>query len=217
MRHQTIKIILAVVATIATCFLAVYLFNRPAILSVFNLSNSGNIGSAIGGITAPIIGIATIIFLYVTLNRQIDNNSQQQLKNESDIVFLLLNQLDIEYNNFYLNVAKAGVKEKLLGFEALTYHCDSFVKFHNLQYSFKTYHPTVQIIYIIRSFSLIEKRISISNLSTEMKTLFDEKLKLFYEIKLQDPLEKLSTVFNTTPLLTDEATKEIEIFVSNHK
>jgi len=126
-------------------FLSCIFPQSASVLAKLNLSNSGNIGSAIGGITAPIIGIATIIFLYVTLNRQIDSNTQQQLKNESDIVFLLLNQLDIEYNAFYLNVRNKEEKEKLSGFEALTYYCDN-LKFHNLQYSFKTYHITCQII-----------------------------------------------------------------------
>ncbi len=50
-----------------------------------------------------------------------------------------------------------------------------------------------------------------------MKSLFSEKLKLFYEIKLQDSLEKLCSIFNTTQFLTDEATKEIENFVSKHE
>ena len=70
----------------------------PAIWDRLDLTNTSSIGDTIGGITAPLLGIISIIFLYLTLNRQIDSINDQKLKNESDIIFMLLNQLENEYN-----------------------------------------------------------------------------------------------------------------------
>lgn len=217
MRSQIIKVLLFTVVLIIISVFAVVIFTSPTLLNRFNLTETGNIGSTIGGITAPLLGIITTILLYITLNKQIDSITDQRIKNESDMIFLLLNQLDNEYNQFYLNSTSNGVKEKTYGFEALTSYCIAINKFHNLQYSFKEYYTTDQILLIIRSFKLIEKRIDLSLVSKDIKRLFNAKMEIFYSCRLRDPLSKLCQIFNTTEFLTDSATSEIEKFYNSRK
>ena len=217
MRKEFLKIILSTFALFLLCIFAVLLFTSPALLQRLNLAETGNIGSTIGGLTAPLLGMITTILLYLTLNRQIDSIADQKIKNESDIVFMLLNQLDGEYNQFYLNSNNHGADTKTFGYEALTTYCNTINKFHNLKYSFKEYYTTDQILLIIRSFNLIEKRINLASVSKEMKELFKEKLNIFYSCRLKDPLAKLCEVFNTNEFLTDSATAEIELFHNKMK
>src|SRR4051812_26592121 len=88
---------------IGLCFISTALFRQKSLTKLFDLSNSQaqNIGGAIGGMTAPIIGLFSSILLYLALTRQTQSSKEQQLKNESDIIFSLFSQLDEEVNGFY--------------------------------------------------------------------------------------------------------------------
>jgi len=51
-------------------FLSLYIITRPAILNVFDFSNTGSIGDTIGGITAPIINLIGALLVYITFKEQ---------------------------------------------------------------------------------------------------------------------------------------------------
>src|SRR5438094_10642803 len=110
MRTIKMEIILFFCAALVLCFIAVIFFTLPAFVQQLNLSDKSNIGSAIGGITAPIIGIGTAILLYLAFMKQVESNRDQKLKNESDIIFLLMGQLNNEVEQFYHSYSK-GEKE----------------------------------------------------------------------------------------------------------
>lgn len=57
------------------------LLSLPAPVSFFDVSNGGPVGDAIGGITAPIIGLVSIILLCITLKAQKDADYHSQLEN----------------------------------------------------------------------------------------------------------------------------------------
>ena len=119
------KIILLIISLMLLSFFCVWLFTTPAFWQRLELTHTSSIGDTIGGITAPFLGIISIVFLYLTLNRQIDSINDQKLKNESDIIFMLLNQLENEYNQIYMNGTttsdtKTSIPTKFNGHEALT-------------------------------------------------------------------------------------------------
>lgn len=111
----TKKILILSLLLIALSFFSVLLFTSPAVWHRLNLTNTSSIGDTIGGITAPLLGITSTIFLYLTLNKQIDSINDQKLKNESDIIFLLLNQLDNEYNQIYVGETINNIRQKIFG------------------------------------------------------------------------------------------------------
>lgn len=59
------------------------ILTRPAISSILDFTLTGQIGDTIGGITSPIIGILSVILLYLTLKQQNEINAEQ--KNYNDI------------------------------------------------------------------------------------------------------------------------------------
>jgi hypothetical protein len=208
---------------IVVCFISVLLFNLPTFIDSFNLSEENGIGSSIGGITAPVIGIISSVLLYLALTRQTESNVEQKLKNESDIILMLLNQLDNEFNNFYHRIKINNVDNKYVGFDAFNEFCIRITReqdhkiFESQIKSFKSFYESGQIILIIDSFNLIRKRIEISEISEEMKNLFTEKLNSFYETRLKKNLEKLNVIFETHVFFKDEWTEKIKIIVENNK
>jgi hypothetical protein len=219
MKNIIFKTILLIVVLIIIALLLIYILTLPAIWKVFDLTNTSSIGDTIGGITSPLLGIISVIFLYLTLNKQIDSINDQKLKNESDIIFMLFNQLDNEYNQIYLysRVAK-DIKIRRNGHEALVVYCNSVFNNEPGKKKFSQEYMSDSIILVIRSFELIKKRIELSPIKSEMKDLFFKKLETFYLCKLKDPLFKLTASFKRNESLLDEYTLEInELYKSMEK
>lgn len=221
MRNINQQIAIFSVVVILLCFLAVIIFTLPSLIGQFNLSTKGNIGDAIGGITAPLIGIISSILLYMALSRQVESNIDQRLKNESDIIFLLLNQLDSEISNFYFkyNEGKEGKEKeeiKYYGIEGLNEFTRKFrwkYKLNDFDFTFKRLYEANQILLIIRSYILIEKRIELSSLSHDLKKLFNNKLKAIYDCRLKNPFKNINVAFEEHVKMKDEVTDEIQGFI----
>ena len=197
------------------CFASILLFTFPAFVPELNLTSTGEIGDTIGGITAPIVGIISSIFLYLALSKQIESNNEQRLRNESDIIFLLINQLHNEIDRFYSKVTKSGVDMKFTGVEAMNEFANTFATLQFSDFTFKEFFESNQLLMIIKSYKLIEKRIEISDLSIEMKTLFQSKLKTFYDCILKYPLEQINEQVGKSSFLKDEITDEIKKFIQS--
>lgn len=70
--------------SIALVLVGPVIFSLPAICGLFDLSEKGPIGDALGGITAPIIGLASVILLYLTLQEQVKINKEQKRFNDAN-------------------------------------------------------------------------------------------------------------------------------------
>lgn len=205
------------------CFVSTAVFTSNSFFHFFDLSSSKaqNIGGAIGGITAPIIGLFSSILLYLALIKQVESNREQQLKNESDIIFSLFSQLDNEIDNFYYKFEDGKTKVKYTGLEGLAFFASEFRYnydvFHgsNKETFTKVFYEAGFIAIMVDSYNLIKERISISSLSNEMKILFYEKLKSIYNGKLKIPLLSFSEAFDIWIVLEDGTTDKIQKLVKN--
>ena len=90
-----IFLILLIVGSILVGFGATYIFTRPAIFSVFDFSNKGQIGDTIGGITAPIFGLIGFILVFYSFKEQYKAN---QLQIDSLFAQKIDKELSDEYN-----------------------------------------------------------------------------------------------------------------------
>ena len=190
----------------------------PSFLTRFNLSTTGNIGSTIGGITAPILGILSSIFLFITLIKQIESAEKTRLKNESDIIFLLINQLNSEYENFYFKIIKANGSEKkevrYYGFEALNEFASHYPTIQGIEkIKYSSTFGAKQISILINSFSLIHKRIDISQLDDTLKELFQDKIRSIYICKMHDSFKFIQDANNKLNK-TDELIREMQEFIN---
>lgn len=218
------QLLLISVGLIVACFASVLLFTLPALTSKLNLStdNADHIGSAIGGITAPIIGIVSSLLLYLALSRQTESNIEQRLRNESDIVFLLLNQLDHEIDGFYTSQTKtssAGVEKETLtglaGLNVFTTRLRTEYDLTGFEGTFSDLFESGHILMISQSFNLVQSRIGISNLNVATKGLFQSKLETLYNCKLRHNIDNIITTININSNLEDWITKELRAFAIN--
>lgn len=92
MKPHTIKFILGV-GIIAT-LLSPVLLTRDSFWGIFDFTETGQIGDTIGGITAPIVGLVSIILLYITLKEQQDFNAQQVIDNRVNHLLAIQNDLN---------------------------------------------------------------------------------------------------------------------------
>ena len=121
-----------------SCFVFIWIVLKPSMSHGFDLSNQQNIGQAIGGLTAPVVGIASALLLFMTLIYQIQNISRQEVfsqnqhafslnqqqKDEFDIVLSLFSLFMEELNTFhytYNTIALPGKSERIVtsGLEGL--------------------------------------------------------------------------------------------------
>ena len=49
-------------------------FTRDSFLSIFDFSDTGQIGDTIGGITAPFVNLIGAILIYLSFNQQVQAN-----------------------------------------------------------------------------------------------------------------------------------------------
>lgn len=207
---------------IGLCFLSVFIFNLPAIFKSYDLSNSSSIGDSIGGINTPIIGIISSILLYLALSKQTESYIDQKLKNESDLILSLFNQLDLELNSLYFKFKNNNDDVKFNGLEALDEFATRFGISWNINHfrekfsSFKSFYPSGQIIYLIDTINLIDERINSSTLSPEIKNLFKQKLISFYDSKLRDSFEKIDNRIYENSFLEDDWSRKIKTIVAKY-
>lgn len=84
-----------------------------------DFSNTGNIGDTIGGITAPFIGVLSIILLYITFREQRRFNKAQKLSDDWKILSEMQGVInkrieDVEFDMIWPNRASRG--GSILGF-----------------------------------------------------------------------------------------------------
>lgn len=92
MKNYCWKIGLLVLVVIII-IVAPVLFTRPAKYSCFDFSSTGQIGDTIGGITAPIIGLVSILLLYLTLKGQLDFNKSQTKDNRTSQALMMQSEI----------------------------------------------------------------------------------------------------------------------------
>lgn len=225
MKNNNRQILLFAVIIILLCFFVVLVFTLPSFIKQLDLSrdSTSNIGSAIGGLTAPIIGIVSSVLLYLALTRQTESNIDQRLKNESDIIFLLLNQLDQEISSFYYSFTQTKGEQKkefnYTGIQAFHIFVQALNKdfaLSNFRHTFNSFYQAKQILLVLRSFTLIEKRVELSELSSELKEMFLHKLNSVYECRLKESLTMLDEIIDKNPHTKDFSTDEIKSFLKLH-
>lgn len=82
------------VFTIILILIAPFILSLNSFWKWADLSVGDKVGSAIGGITAPIIGVLTSVFLYITLKKQIEFNKKQEALNEQQLQYQITQVLN---------------------------------------------------------------------------------------------------------------------------
>lgn len=239
-----VKILFGSIAIVLpTVILLIYLVTKPAFIANFNLSDTGEIGDTIGGITAPLFNFIAAILIFTSFKEQVKENNRQATirEDEADITHIdsLLNQISIELQSFtveineYNDEGTAIVKsKKYSGVEAFNefsnYLLNDYLYPHNsmkvINHDFYSLENlTTQAHYILSSLTLIIKTIK-NNPSTK-KNLLTHRLHGYYFIKLKYGLNNLvryqmNNIENERPIISNnfiEGFKKVDTFFSQIK
>lgn len=195
--------------------ICVYFFSLPAALNWMNLSHKQDLGNAINGMTAPVIGIIGAWLLYLALTAQLDANSRQKLKNEVDLILMLLNQFEHEFSGLYGRYqVKNAIEGTVNGQEALD---DFSIRFQDYKVqgngeTFRTYKESGQICLLLSSLQIIKHRIESGDLTPENKAIFTKRLTDIFNYKFRVQLNNILKHINEFPYHKDELTGEMEKF-----
>jgi hypothetical protein len=109
---------------------------------------------------------------------------------------------------------KVSTEVRLHGIEAL----DSFVRKLNpddfAKYSFKftSLYQAKQLLLIVNTFDLIDKRLEISFLSPDVKRLFEAKMSSFYSCRSRSALRRISELTIKQPTIADHVSASLVDF-----
>lgn len=198
-KKESMPVIFGFLAVLSFCSLIMVV--HPAIIPNLDLSSNetSNIGSTIGGVVGPIVGMFSAYLLYEALTAQLDANKNQRMKSDLDIVFLLLNQLEKEYDSFNSIQTKGSEKIVLNGYDAISPFCYAFKENASRDGLYKVFKDSVngmKIMYLIRSFMLIRDQIASSVLDEISKGMVEKKLEYYYRAKFKYPISFLTHAFS---------------------
>lgn len=162
---------------------AILLFTLPAFTSNLDLSSSttANIGTTISGITAPILNIISIYFLYVAFTKQQEANDIQRNRNDVDLAFRLLDDVNTELNNFTIKETNGRTQQQTVysGTLALFRYCKPFYDNANRFKFFTEQYESDIIVSILTSYDLMAQKFELASLPMDIaKQFFYSKLKI---------------------------------------
>jgi hypothetical protein len=119
-KHETMKdrkLLYLVFGLLFICIASIWLFTRNVIIDDFKLTQTGQIGDTIGGITSPLINIVGSILVYLSFKEQFRANqiqatalkneiSRNRLKSNAEIILNLYNESKEDFNAIEFNNLK---------------------------------------------------------------------------------------------------------------
>lgn len=209
------------IVSIVTIILLSSLIFLPSLSPIFDLSRNdkSTIASVVANLAAPVLAVISSVLLYLALVKQTESNKFQLEKSELDMCFTLYNQLNSEYTNTTIKKAGTrstnGVKEKYLeiyhGHQALV---ESLHLIRGDEKNFSINFETDKFMSLISTFELTGEAVEKAQISDELKLMFNDKLRKFYQYKLR-------SVFVLTYFLIkdnkDQISKDFMAFVQKNE
>ena len=166
---------------------------QPSLIPLFNLSSSSsaNIGTTIAGITSPLLTLITIYFLYQAFLKQTEGNNFQKVKNDFDIIFLMITDLNSEYDKFEIVENQGHNRNVYTGYKAVIKYCLACIK-----QPFKFFSEKIEsdyLLYLIKTYTIIKDRIALAELDSHSLHLLSEKMQLLFDVKFEVGYKEIAT------------------------
>ncbi len=187
------------IAKIALCLSIAWILGGPWLLtqtrfSILDFTHTGDIGSTIGGITAPVIGLVSAILIYLSFSAQIDANKIAQ--DEANFRYILDEferiKTKIKKYKYYLsNRAPEWGTEK--GSEALITFSENIYDFFELGTKQWIYDGSLDdVYYLLSGYSIFiaeDKRLS---LSKNQRKIVELKIWLYHAENVKKTCDKIA-------------------------
>lgn len=191
-------------------FLSILIFTLPSISWTKDLTgnHNANIATTISGITTPILSAITIYFLYVAFTKQKESNEMQVCKNNADLIFSLLEQVNNDYQLF--SVKSEDHAQTYNGNVAMIKIANKVVPQRSIDGFLSTAYSD-DLLYILTSLELINKQIKDSKLEKPIRDLLKTKYEKFVFTKLYFCLHAINSQYRTL-YKNEPSLKGIEVY-----
>jgi hypothetical protein len=203
MNPSSKNLLLLLAGTILLLFLAVFVFTRPAILSSFDISDKGEIGDVIGGITAPVVGLLGSFLVYLSFYQQLQANKLQReaisneakraqnLKEFSSLLDLYKSIKD-DFNSLVYISALTDNANPPIGRTAIFQLAENIDVYGNRPTILSEQHIIRDYLYLLGLVDLLFERIHNSTIEERDKELTTSLVLYLFYSKLRVPNQKLS-------------------------
>lgn len=235
MKKNDVKTLVIIVsAYVGLCFLAVFLFNSSTFSVDLSGNNSNNTATALSGYTAPVIGLISIILIYLAYSKQTEANNilknqnedlkiqSQVIRKQQSIEFILslFESIDREMKQAFIRItSKTGDKvdeniyKGFRGFLKLHYFInEGYVSGSNLK-SLGQNHHSRMVVAIANSFQILIRAINASGLPENDSEILTEKAQNFYYSKLSITFNMIIDKIDKQLITDDEHVKPIKELV----
>src|SRR6218665_2193064 len=156
MKKTNILIVGALSAVVIISVLTIYIYTAS------QTSDIEKLGTFLGGIGSVIIGLITTVVLIITFFKQEEAGEAQNIKNETDFLLALYNQMERDYDNIVSteHFPESRTTKRYQGQEAVNMFVHDYV-FGDYPENLSDYSSAfeaAQIHGVLKSFSLIKKR-----------------------------------------------------------
>ena len=175
------------------------------------LSGKGEIGNAIGGITAPFVGLIGAILVYLSFEQQIEANKiqrkalrnqilQEQLKSEYDMLEKYLAEIKDEFYKLRYRRSTQAYQpghrrqgEVYKGEDALEAYSDDLTNYGD-GFSDDVVEFEFGVRYLVLLAFSFEEQLKIAIIKEDKKVFFAKKFIYFYEAKIKIQLELINRI-----------------------
>lgn len=201
------QVVIGIVGFALILILFVLIFTRQSVVAQMQLKGANEVGDAINGLTAPIIGIAGAILVFISFREQVKaNRIQFQTLNEQrdlELMYRFYEELKEDLRRMQSEYGKKHSQPDIL---------DSLVNYVNGDKVNQSPYPdfSLYIYFVFNQFIFISKRIRRKNsLSNEEIVYLIEKVKYLYDLYFK---QYHKTV--TSQLHHSEFSKEFKVAIS---
>lgn len=174
------QVVIGIVGFALILILFILIFTRQSVVAHMQLKGVNEVGDAINGLTAPIIGIAGAILVFISFREQVKaNRIQFQTLNEQrdlELMYRFYEELKDDLRRMQSEYGKKHSQPDIL---------DSLVNYVNGDKVDQSPYPdfSLYIFFIFNQFIFISKRIKRKNsLSNEEIVYLIEKVKYLYDL-----------------------------------
>lgn len=173
---------------------SIFLFTQPAFFESYDLSETGQIGDTIGGITAPFINLLGAVLVFLSFTTQ--NNANKILSEQNS--FSLLHELYKDLKNDFTNLSfsSPSIKEgkEYQGKRALSLFANTLSKrIDNINFPNNSFFD--ELLFLMGNFTILIDIIETSNITEEQKKYV---LRLIHFLYLTRISKHLITIIKIT-------------------
>jgi hypothetical protein len=168
-------------------FSAIYLVIKPAIWASYDLTDTGQIGDTIGGITAPFINLLGAILVFVSFLEQ--NKANKLLSEQNTFVLFheLYKDLKSDFNNLCFSSSAIKNGKEYYGKKAFSLFTNTLEKRIDSQ-SFPKNSFFDEVVFLIGNITIFINTIETSNIDDTQKKYILKLLHFLYLTKIRKHL-----------------------------